>query len=42
MRVLIFSATFACNISHSKKKWARYEKNVYSSSRNVPLILVQF
>jgi hypothetical protein len=26
MRVLIFSTTFVGNISHSKKKWARYKK----------------
>jgi len=24
--VLIFSTTFVCNISHSKKNWARYNK----------------
>jgi len=27
MRVLIFSATFVWNISHSKKNWARYDHN---------------
>jgi hypothetical protein len=26
MRVLIFTVTFVWNISHSKKKWARYDK----------------
>ena len=26
MRVLIFSTTFVWNISHSKKKWARYDQ----------------
>jgi hypothetical protein len=26
---LIFSTTFVCNISHSKKKWARYDKKIY-------------
>jgi hypothetical protein len=27
--VLIFSTTFVRNISHSKKKWARYDKKIY-------------
>ena len=27
--VLIFSVTFVCTISHSKKKWARYDKKMY-------------
>jgi hypothetical protein len=29
MRVLIFSTTFVWDISHSKKKWARYYKKMY-------------
>ena len=29
MCVLVFCTTFVRNISHSKKKWARYDKNVY-------------
>ena len=41
MRVLIFSKTFVWNISHSKKKWARYDKNVYWYSCKVPFILVR-
>jgi hypothetical protein len=40
--VLVFSTTFVWNISHSKKKWARYDKNVYRSSCKVPVILVRF
>ena len=35
MRILIFSTTFVCNISHSKKNWARYNKNVHLSSYNI-------
>jgi hypothetical protein len=31
MCVLIFSTISVCNISHSKKKWARYDKNVTRS-----------
>ena len=30
MCVLILSTIFVWNISHSKKKWTRYDKNVYS------------
>jgi len=30
MRVLIFSTTFVWNISHSKKKWERYDKTMYN------------
>jgi len=33
--VLIFSTTFVWNISHSKKKWARYDQNVYRSACKV-------
>ena len=40
--VLIFSTMFVRNFYHSKKKWARYDKNVYSSSCKVPVILVRF
>jgi len=29
--VLIFSTTFVWNISHSRKNWARYDKNVHWS-----------
>ena len=29
MYVLIFSTTFVCNISHSKKNCAGYDKDVY-------------
>jgi hypothetical protein len=43
MCVLIFSTTFVWNISHSKKKWARYDlKNVQWSSRKVLFIFVRF
>jgi len=37
---LIFSTTFAWNISHSKKNWARQIKNVYWSSCTVSVIPV--
>jgi hypothetical protein len=37
--VLIFSTTFVRNISHSKKIRARYDKNIYLFSSNVPVIL---
>jgi len=42
MRVLIFSTTCVRKISHSWKKWARYDKKVYRSSCKVPVILVRF
>jgi hypothetical protein len=43
MCVLIFATSFVWNISHSKKKWGRYDfKNVYWSPRKVPYILVGF
>jgi len=42
MWVLIFSATFVWNISLSKKKWARYDKNLFWSSCKVPLFLTDF
>jgi hypothetical protein len=41
MCVLIFSTAFAWNISHSKKKWGRCDKNVWFPS-NEPVILVRF
>jgi len=40
--VFIFPATFVRNISHSKKKWARYDTNVYWSWCKVTDILVRF
>ena len=41
MRVLIFSTTFAWNISHSKKKWASYDhKCMFTFMYTVPDILV--
>jgi len=42
MCVLIFSTNFIWNISHCKKKWARYDKNLHWSSYKVPLVLVWF
>ena len=42
MCVLILSTNFVWNISHSKKNWARYYKNLYWSSCEVPVILVIF
>jgi len=39
---LIFSTTFVWNISHSKKKWVRYDKSAYWSSCKVSFILVRF
>jgi len=40
--VLIFFTTFVWNISHSKKKLARYDSNFYWSSCKVPFIIVRF
>jgi hypothetical protein len=40
--VLFFSTTSIWNISHSKKKRARYDKNIFLSSCKVPVIFVQF
>ena len=37
--VLIFSATFVCNISYCNKKWGRYIVNVHTSPCKVPVIL---
>ena len=43
MYVLIFSSTFDCNISHSKKKWARYDKNIHIGLHvKCPLFLSDF
>jgi len=41
IRDLIFSTSFVCNISHSKKKWTR-EDHVYWSSCKLAVILVRF
>ena len=42
MCVLIFSATFVSNVSHSKKKWKKYDKkNIYWSSLYL-LLLSEF
>jgi hypothetical protein len=38
--VFWFSVLFFYNISHSKKNWARYDKNVCVSSCKVPVIFV--
>jgi len=40
MCVLIFCTNFVWNISHSEKKWVRYDQTVYWSSCEVPFILV--
>jgi len=41
--VLMFSVTFVWNISHSKKKWARYDKKMYIGLRvKCPLFLSDF
>jgi len=37
-----FLYDFVWNISHCKKNWARYDKNVYSSSFKVPVNIVRF
>jgi len=42
MCVLIFCTKFVWNISHSKKKWARYDENIYWSSHKVTFIPVWF
>ena len=41
MRGFVSSTTFVWNISHSKKNLARYDKNVYWSLCNAPIILVR-
>ena len=42
MCALIFSTTFVGNISHSKKKWARYDKNVYWPAFKIPHVISNF
>jgi hypothetical protein len=43
MCVLIFCTTFVWNISHSKKKWARYDKITYIDFHvKYPLFLSDF
>jgi len=42
MWVLIFFITFVWNMSHSKKKWARYDQEFILWSRKVLDILVRF
>jgi len=42
MCVLIFFTDFDWNIFHSKKKWAKCDKNIYRSSCKVPFILDWF
>ena len=42
MQILIFYTNLVWNISHYKKNWAKYDKNVYRSSCKVPVILVRF
>ena len=39
--VLLFSTTFVCNISHSKKNWERYDKKC-TLVVQVPVIIVKF
>jgi hypothetical protein len=40
--VLFFYISFVWDISHSKEKWARYDKKAYRSSCKVPFVLVRF
>ena len=42
MFVMIFFATFVWNISHSKKKLARYDKKMYIGKDDVPTWCKQF
>ena len=41
-RVVIFSTTFVWNISHPKKKWARYDRKCLMVFMQVSIIIVQF
>ena len=41
MCTLIFSTTCVCNISHSKKNWARYDQKCTLVFIKVPVILVR-
>ena len=40
--LLRFLYKFVCNILHSKKNWARYDKNVFWCSYIVPVTFVRF
>ena len=40
MRILIFSKTFVRNISHSKNKWARYDKKMYTGLQEKCLLFL--
>ena len=40
--ILTSCTTFVWNISHYKKNWARYDKNIYWSLYKVPFILARF
>jgi len=42
MCIFIFSTTFVWNFSHSKKNWARNDKNINWASRKVGVILPDF
>jgi hypothetical protein len=40
--ISIFSTTFVWNIFHSKRNWAKYDRNVYLSSCKITLFLSYF